>query len=66
MTITYIRPPFSDYHPANLHRLVQEGFEEIEARSSDVNQGNIPPVDASEFQMLCAADYYLRSKGKSP
>lgn len=66
-----IKPPFSRYHRATLERLVREGWERVEARAArkiednDCPRGEPPrsctPIPPFEFQLLCAADAYLRS-----
>lgn len=67
MTINHIRPPFSDYHRANLERLVKEGFERIEAGYAAAplhwDKPLYPVMPVADFQLLCAADFYLRSTG---
>lgn len=55
-----IKPPFAAYHRAELERLVQEGFEEIERRAAE-RPGHWSLISAGDFQLLVAADYYLRS-----
>lgn len=61
-----IKPPFANYHRAELERLVQEGFEYIERQSSkEMTRVSWHGYDAAmsdfDFQLLCAADYYLRT-----
>ena len=62
-----IEPPFANYNPANLERLVVEGFEEIERNAYDMNENATSwgtpsghPIDPFDFQVLVAADFYLR------
>jgi hypothetical protein len=65
--------PFASYHRAELERMVQNGYEQIEARA--VSQSKIfrnwgdskdaASMPALEFQTLCAAEYYLlNTKGQ--
>ena len=68
-----IEPPFANYHRANLERLVREGFERIERHAASLvgtgNWGRSPdlgPMSAFDFQVLMAADAYLRAtKGET-
>jgi hypothetical protein len=62
-----ICPPFAGYHRAKLERLVQEGFERIEreaAKPSTTRFATDLPMPIAEFQVLVAADAYLRSTKK--
>ena len=67
-----IAPPFANYHRAELERLVRIGFEGLEVRAADLakNAGwdrpDYPPMDPFEFQVLVAAEYYLRTTAKTP
>lgn len=62
-----IKPPFANYSRALLERLVQEGFEEIE-RNAAASTREVwwdrhhlkPPMAPFDFQVLVAAEYYLR------
>ena len=62
-----ILPPFANYNRAHLERLVQEWFEYIEVKAHSVNSPyswGAPsgyPIDPFHFQVLMAADYYLRT-----
>ena len=62
-----IKPPFANYPRAELERLVLEGWERIEQMAyydlGTRNWGHNPPprLNALDFQVLCAADAYLRS-----
>lgn len=66
-----IKAPFANYHRAELERLVREGFEAIE-RNAAATQGSGPwgnnpedgPMPAFQFQLLMAADAYLRTTQK--
>ncbi len=61
-----IEPPFANYNRAKLERLVVEGFEEIERNAYDISlttSWGTPsghPIDPFDFQVLVAADFYLR------
>lgn len=64
--IDTIEPPFSHYHRAELERRVQEGFEAIERVAAEaLKDPNMSeewyPMRHREFQLLMAADYYLRN-----
>lgn len=60
-----IAPPFANYHRAELERLVQEGFDFIERHAAQCAGGGIDsdraPMSLFDFQVLMAADSYLRS-----
>lgn len=65
-----IEPPFANYHRAKLERLVVEGFKQIELQAHDMNKATswgTPsglPMDSYDFQVLVAADFYLRMTKK--
>lgn len=62
-----ITPPFANYHRAKLERLVREGFERIERYAAEMANAGAwgrpsgLPMDPFEFQVLMAADAYLRA-----
>ena len=62
-----ICPPFANYPRAKLERLVHEGFEQIEREAHDLAQRSqfFPPERAPishfDFQVLVAADFFLRT-----
>lgn len=67
-----IKPPFANYPHAKLERLVREGFEIVERNAaSGHGKGNWgehagTPLNLFDFQVLVAADYYLRSTRDNP
>lgn len=67
-----IAPPFANYHRAELERLVRIQFEGLERRAAELAKGaglggpGGLPMDAYEFQVLVAAEYYLRTTVKTP
>ena len=66
-----IRPPFANYHRAELERMVREEFEKIErvvaAKWDSGYWHHYPgetPISPIAFQVLIAADVYLRTTAK--
>jgi len=64
-----IKPPFANYPRAELERLVQEGFDNIETYSAiwtgSQNWQRNPEdgvYSGFDFQLLMAADKFLRDK----
>lgn len=53
-----ITPPFANYKRIRLERLVLEQFEAIERHSV---RSTSPYLNSHDFQLLLAADYYLRN-----
>lgn len=60
-----IEVPFSSHHRADLEQKVREGFDQIEATriklQHDWNYREFTPMSLAEFQVLVAADFYLRT-----
>ena len=68
-----IKAPFANYHRAKLERLVHEGFDAIERKAATTqgtgpwgNDPNSGPLSAFEFQVLMAADAYLKTTQERP
>lgn len=68
-----ITPPFADYELAYLERLVQDGFEQIERNAYEILQNHCTwgspsyaPMSLFEFQVLMAADKYVKQKKEQP
>lgn len=64
-----IRPPFANYPRDELERLVREGFENIERQAyAKTKHGFFEEpyavIGHYKFQILVAADFYLRSTAK--
>lgn len=63
-----IFPPFANYHRAKLERKVQEAMEHIESFKAYDGHGDRdidrPSLRPREFELLVAAEYYLRNTKK--
>ena len=67
-----IAPPFANYHRAELERLVRISYEGLEFRAAEIARHggwgppSAVPMNPTEFQILMAAEYYLRTTAKTP
>lgn len=67
-----IKPPFANYHRAELERLVLEAFENIEKTAHAMIESSTSwgtpsgyPMDPFEFQVLMAAEKYLQNTNEN-